>query len=113
MQLAAQLFDAGTADQALALQHLQGDVERLFGSLVLGPQGNPFAGAPFPLFAGLLLRVVHGLQALFQFLAALPVALQFIDAAQVQAAFLQLSAQSLQALAELGGWAVGFAVQGV
>ncbi|MCY1406157.1 hypothetical protein D9M71_214150 [compost metagenome] len=113
LQLAAQLLDAGAAGQALALKNLQGDAQCLLGSLVLGFNGHPFTGAQFPLFAGLLLGQAQGLQALFQFLATLPVALQFFEAAQLQAAFLQVSGQGLQALANLLGQAVSLAIQGI
>ncbi|MOA63521.1 hypothetical protein D3C78_1892750 [compost metagenome] len=44
LQLPAQLFDAGTARQALAFQQLQRDLQSLLGQRQLGPGLHAFAG---------------------------------------------------------------------
>ncbi len=66
-QLAAQLFDAGIACQALAFQQLAGEVERLLGGLQLGLGGGAFGNQLLALLHGLLLTHAHGLQLLAQF----------------------------------------------
>ncbi|MNV68130.1 hypothetical protein D3C71_1609610 [compost metagenome] len=66
-QLAAQLFAAGVACQALAFQQLAGEVERLLGGFQLGLGGGAFGNQLLALLHGLLLTHAHGLQLLAQF----------------------------------------------
>ena len=108
-QLVAQCLHAGGARQALPLQQLAGEVERLFGRLQLGLRRGALADQLLALLHGLLLAFTNAVQLLAQFQFAAVQARHFFNGALLLAVVLQHATEQVDLLGQGLGFGLGFA----
>ena len=111
LQLRAQLFHAGAAGQALALQQGLGHAQGLLGHHQLGLGLDPDLVQLLALGRRGLLLVLQGLGALLQLLLLGPEPGQVLERALLPAVVLEQGAQQLDLLRHGLGFGAGFAVQ--
>ncbi|MNJ41085.1 hypothetical protein D3C77_359940 [compost metagenome] len=111
LQLCAQRFDALAAGQALALQQLPGDVQRLLGSGQPGLAVEAFADQLLALLEGALLALAQGRETLVQLVLLAPEPAECFHLALLLAVFLQQLAQQTDLLGQGVGLGLGFVVE--